>query len=127
MDIAAIEAASQQRSWPCVIDCAVMLVLIVLGLGSLIPSWSGASRRAAGRQAQILRVQWAGEWIDDLEPQTNENGISDLTMLAYEGLTRFDEELHVVPGAAESWEFSEDGKTLLSTCGRTSPIATGRH
>jgi oligopeptide transport system substrate-binding protein len=30
----------------------------------------------------------------------------------FEGLTRLDDELQVVPGAAESWEFSPDGKTL---------------
>ena len=32
--------------------------------------------------------------------------------LDYEGLTRVDEELRIVPGAAESWAFSDDGMTL---------------
>ena len=32
--------------------------------------------------------------------------------LDYEGLTRIDEEMNTVPGAAESWAFSDDGLVL---------------
>ena len=32
--------------------------------------------------------------------------------MAYEGLTRVDENGRVLPGAAEKWEYSGDGKTL---------------
>ena len=75
-------------------------VLVVLVLGALRPEMAPATTTQSS-EPKILRVQWAGEWIDDLEPQTNENGIADLTMLVYEGLTRLDENLNVVPGAAE--------------------------
>lgn len=85
-----------------------ILALLALGV-----TGAGASSLAAeSAPPKMLRVQWAGEWIDDLEPQTNESGIMDLTMLNYEGLTRFDEELNVVPGAAESWQISPDGLTI---------------
>ena len=86
-------------------------VLLVLLVGVLI----GMQPPAAAMQVappKILRKPWSTEFIYTLEPQTNQAGISDLTLLNYEGLTRFDEELNVVPGAAESWEFDEAGTTL---------------
>jgi oligopeptide transport system substrate-binding protein len=47
-----------------------------------------------------------------LEPQQTESGTVDVTFLNYEGLARFDEEMNVVPGAAESWEFNADGTSI---------------
>ena len=49
----------------------------------------------------LLDPQQAG-FVDDIAVLT----------LAYEGLTRLDENLGIVPAAAESWEFSEDGTEL---------------
>jgi oligopeptide transport system substrate-binding protein len=89
----------------------VVPLLVVLGLGVLALRVVPATA-AQSAEPKILRTIWSGEWIDDLEPQTNESGISDLTLLNYEGLTRIDAELNVVPGAAESWELSPDGLTL---------------
>lgn len=86
---------------------ALVLFLIGLLLGGLVPAAA-----TADAVPKILRKPWSTEFIYTLEPQTNQAGISDLTLLNYEGLTRFDEELNVVPGAAESWEFDAAGTTL---------------
>jgi oligopeptide transport system substrate-binding protein len=60
----------------------------------------------------VLRVDW-GDFPETLDPQHSDQGQWSLSGgLDYEGLTRIDEELQVVPGAAESWEFSPDGKTI---------------
>jgi oligopeptide transport system substrate-binding protein len=88
-----------------VVPCFVVLAMGVLALSAMPVVATQSS------EPKVLRVQWASE-LPDLEPQTNENGISDLTMLNYEGLTRLDEELNVVPGAAESWEFDAAGTTI---------------
>ncbi len=89
---------------------AVSALLIALVCGSLVPSLARPASYAA--LPNVLRMTWADRWIDTLEPQTNDDGISDLVLLNYEPLTRLDEELNVVPGAAESWQFSPDGLTL---------------
>jgi oligopeptide transport system substrate-binding protein len=62
--------------------------------------------------ARVLRVNW-GDVPETLDPQHSDQGQWSISGgLDYEGLTRIDEELQVAPGAAESWEFSSDGKTL---------------
>ncbi len=61
----------------------------------------------------VLRLNWGSTGPDTLDPQFSHEGQWSISGgLDYEGLTRIDEELQVVPGAAESWEFSADGKTL---------------
>lgn len=61
---------------------------------------------------RVLRINLSTR-PDSLDPQraatTSEGAI---LQLAYEGLTRIDEKGNVVPGAAEKWNFSADGKTL---------------
>ena len=61
---------------------------------------------------KVLRINLATR-PDSLDPQKafSSSEIAILQM-AYEGLTRVDEKGMVVPGAAERWEFSTDGKTL---------------
>jgi oligopeptide transport system substrate-binding protein len=81
----------------------------------VLAACAGSRAPAAATQnapPKILRIPWSTEFINTLEPQTNEFGISDLTLLNYEGLTRFDEELNVVPGAAESWQFNAAGTVI---------------
>ena len=91
------------------VSSAAPFFLFALGLFVLSGGPAAATQNA---QPKILRIWWADGVPDDFEPQTNDSGISDLILLNYEGLTRFDEELNVVPGAAESWEFSDDGLTM---------------
>src|SRR5215218_2949825 len=85
-------------------------LFVVLVLGSLVlgRAPAGATQEAA---ANILRIQW-GEFPETLDPQQTDLGQYQLTGLAFEGLTRLDDELNTVPAAAESWEFSDDGLTL---------------
>jgi oligopeptide transport system substrate-binding protein len=50
---------------------------------------------------------------ETLDPQHSDLGQWSMSGgLDYEGLTRIDEELQPIPGAAESWEFSPDGTTV---------------
>lgn len=86
-------------------------VLVVLLLVSGVVGWlpAGAAQEASPK---VMRFYWGDGFPDMLEPQQTESGTVDLTFLNYEGLTRFDEELNVVPGAAESWQFNEDGTRI---------------
>ncbi len=61
---------------------------------------------------KVLRID-LGNRPDLLDPQRASTAAElAVLQLAYEGLTRVDEKGRVVPGAASSWEFSADGKTL---------------
>ncbi len=61
---------------------------------------------------RVLRVN-LGAHPDLLDPQkASTNGEVAVLQLAYEGLTRLDEKGRVLPGAAERWEYSSDGKSL---------------
>jgi oligopeptide transport system substrate-binding protein len=61
----------------------------------------------------VLRINWGDPVPDTLDPQRSDEGQWSVSGgLDYEGLTRIDDELQIVPGAAESWEFTPDGKTL---------------
>lgn len=84
------------------------LVLLLFGSFTL-----GVTPTAAFRDTgdKILHIQW--NYIPDtLDPQQADWGQVTMSALAFEGLTRLDEELDTVPAAAESWEFSPDGLTL---------------
>lgn len=60
----------------------------------------------------VLRIN-LGTRPDVLDPQkASTTAEIAVVQLAYEGLTRVDEKGRVVPGAASSWEFGADGKTL---------------
>lgn len=90
-----------------------LLVLVFLGLPSLDQPRAAAGQDAAGEQ--VLRVEY-NHYPNTLDPQLTADISEDMvTGLGFEGLTRIDTELQTVPGAAESWEFSEDGLTLTFT------------
>jgi oligopeptide transport system substrate-binding protein len=63
-------------------------------------------------QAPTLRVNLTS-YPDIVDPQKSSfvNEIAHLEMM-YEGLTRLDEELATVPGAAESWEYNPEATEL---------------
>jgi oligopeptide transport system substrate-binding protein len=88
-----------------------VLVLMVLVCGSLLTGWAPAHARQDATP-HVLRFFWGDGFQTMLEPQQTESGSVDVTFLNYEGLTRFDEELNVVPGAAESWQFNDDGTQI---------------
>lgn len=71
-----------------------------------------ASTAIPSKRPKILRIDLSAR-PDLLDPQRASTSEEIAVLqLAYEGLTRVDEQGHVVPGAATSWEFSGDGKTL---------------
>lgn len=82
------------------------------GEATAAPATGGETTGGAGDN--VLRVvPRGGNWPDTLDPQKAQvsNEIAVLIM-AYEGLTRFDKDLNTVPAAAESWEYSPDGKSI---------------
>ena len=88
----------------------VALVAIVAILLPLLPAASAAAAQDAG--PNVLRIH-RRFYPTLLDPQQG-GFLPDVTVtaLVYEGLTRIDANSNVAPAAAESWEFSEDGRTL---------------
>lgn len=70
---------------------------------------------ATSAATATLRIN-QGTYPSTMDPQmaSFQNDIAHVQMI-YEGLTRFDTSLEAVPGAAESWEYSADAKTLTFT------------
>jgi oligopeptide transport system substrate-binding protein len=66
-------------------------------------------------EAKVLRVN-LGSFPDIIDPQKSSfvNEIAHLSMI-YEGLTRLDNDLNTVPGAAESWAYNDDATQLVFT------------
>ena len=108
-----------------------MLVAILVATACMpvrVPQGDKASSNAAGTptvstfglyqtptplpRTRVLRINLPAR-PDLLDPQraASNNDVAIL-QLAYEGLTRVDQNGKVIPGAAEKWEFSSDGKTL---------------
>ncbi|MCC7164702.1 MAG: peptide ABC transporter substrate-binding protein [Anaerolineae bacterium] len=61
---------------------------------------------------KVLRIN-LGSYPDIVDPQKSSfvNEIAHLNLI-YEGLTKFNEKLETVPGAAESWEYNDDATQL---------------
>ena len=99
-----------RRQWLAAIPVLLALVLTPL---IPVPLAVGATHDQDAAGAKVLRINW-GDWFPDtLDPQLSHSGQWAISGgLDYEGLTRIDDELEVVPGAAESWEFGPDGTTL---------------
>src|SRR5215212_5188930 len=86
-------------------------VLIALVLGSLVLGRVPVAATQDISDAKVLRINAGDFFPEPFDPQLSDNG-QGFYLFDFEGLTRIDEELQVVPGAAESWEFSPDGKTI---------------
>src|SRR4051794_25569789 len=88
-------------------------IVVVLVLSSLFPGLTPPAAVQTAGQAHVLRMNWGPDVPDTLDPQHSDQGQWSMSGgLDYEGLTRIDEELQPVPGAAASWDFSADGTTL---------------
>lgn len=74
-----------------------------------------AEGEAPAEGLPVLRIN-LGTYPDIIDPQKSSfvNEIAHLNLI-YEGLTRFDETLATVPGAAEKWEYNEDATQLVFT------------
>ncbi len=66
-------------------------------------------------KAKILRIN-LGSYPDIVDPQKSSfvNEIAHLNLM-YQGLTKFNDKLETVPGAAEKWEYSADATELTFT------------
>jgi len=66
-------------------------------------------------KAKVLRVN-LGSYPDIIDPQKSSfvNEIAHLNLI-YEGLTKFNEKLETVPGAAEKWEYNKDATEVTFT------------
>jgi oligopeptide transport system substrate-binding protein len=88
----------------------VRIIGLLALLAMLVPMFSTPVH--SQDNGKILRIHQTVD-PDVVDPQkssfTNE---IELLSLNYEGLTKLDENLNTVPGAAESWEFNEDGTVL---------------
>jgi oligopeptide transport system substrate-binding protein len=99
-----------RRSYAPVLLAGLLAGAIALG------GITGVAAAQSGTPAasdHVLRVDW-GSFPDTFDPQKSEHwSQTGVSYLDYEGLTRIDEHLATVPAAAESWEFSDDGLTLI--------------
>jgi oligopeptide transport system substrate-binding protein len=79
------------------------------------PSAEEEAVAEAVAEMPILRVNLTS-FPDMIDPQKSSfnNEISHLRQM-YEGLTRLNADLEAIPGAAESWEFNEDGTAIVFT------------
>lgn len=66
-------------------------------------------------KAKVLRIN-LGSYPDIVDPQKSSfvNEIAHLNLM-YEGLTKFNDKLETIPGAAEKWEYSADATELTFT------------
>jgi oligopeptide transport system substrate-binding protein len=87
---------------------AIAMLLMLLGAPL------AAGRVAAREQGEsTLRVQQQ-DYPESLDPQLSlDISINTVISANYEGLTRLDQDLNVVPAAAESWEINDDGAVLI--------------
>ncbi|HEX9076501.1 MAG TPA: peptide ABC transporter substrate-binding protein [Anaerolineae bacterium] len=100
---------SDQKSIPAP---AATAVTPVRGGQAPSPTGSGSNPSAPSGSPRVLRIN-LGTRPDILDPQkASTNSEVAVLQMIYEGLTRLDETGHVIPGAADRWEFSGDGKTL---------------
>lgn len=83
-------------------------IVSTVALAALI----GTAVLTAPASAATLRMAWSQD-ATGLDPhkQTAFSSIR-LLELIYEPLVRLDSELKIIPALAQSWEFTEDGKTL---------------
>lgn len=93
---------------------AVLITLSML-LAACKPAASGAAPAAAAEELPLLRVNLTS-YPDMLDPQKASfmGEISHLRRI-YEGLTILDDDLKVIPGAAESWEYNDDATEVTYT------------
>jgi oligopeptide transport system substrate-binding protein len=90
----------KQRCWQWFWVAALTAAMIVPSLAPVA--------RAQTSDAKILHVQQS-PFPDVIDPQVG-SALAEISIftLNYEGLTRLDDKLQTVPGAAESWEFNKD-------------------
>ena len=93
-----------------------VLIIMSMTLASCKPADGGdAGAAAPAEDLPLLRVNLTS-YPDMLDPQKSSfmGEISHLRRV-YEGLTLLDDDLKVIPGAAESWEYNDDATEVTYT------------
>jgi oligopeptide transport system substrate-binding protein len=88
---------------------------LVAAASMMLTAVSPSAAASPQQDAKVLRIN-LGAFPDTIDPQKSSfvNEIAHLK-LVYEGLTKLNEKLATVPGAAEKWAYSNDGTTLTFT------------
>jgi oligopeptide transport system substrate-binding protein len=90
----------------------VRIAALLLAIAMVLPVATLSTLAQDNAEQKVLRIHHI-TYPDDFDPQkssfTNE---IDVLALAYEGLTKLDQNQQTVPAAAESWEFSEDATQI---------------
>jgi oligopeptide transport system substrate-binding protein len=85
-------------------------LLVALALMAPLATLSTLAQDSA--EPKVLRVHHP-TYPDDFDPQKSSfSNEIDILVLAYEGLTKLDQNQQTVPAAAESWDFNEDGTQI---------------
>lgn len=87
-----------------------LIMATLIGSGMLGACSSHTENKSATYKNNLITVD-IGSDIATLDPQKSEDApshrvINDL----FEGLTSYDQNVHVIPGLAEKWDISKDGK-----------------
>ena len=85
------------------------LALAALALSALVFASPGARAQTPGDSLVDASIGDASNFIPALSSDTASSGVSGL---AYPGLVKYDRNLKIVPDLAESWEFSNDERTI---------------
>lgn len=86
---------------------ALLMVAALLAPMAILPA-----RAQDSAEPKVLRVHHP-TYPDDFDPQKSSfSNEIDILLLAYEGLTKLDQNQQTVPAAAERWEFSDDATSV---------------
>ena len=98
-----------------VVETVVVTQVVEGQTQTLVVTATPAPEEPAPAKQPVLRVN-LGTYPDIIDPQKSSfvNEIAHLEMM-YEGLTRLDDKLETVPGAAEKWEYNADATELTFT------------
>jgi peptide/nickel transport system substrate-binding protein len=118
------------RRTPAVAASVLVAVTVAVVLGATSPARSAETRvNATGCTSSKgkLRYGIAGAGIAQLDPNTiNFAGQAPLQTLLYNGLTKYDRNMKVVPDLATSWRSSADLKTWWFTLRKGVKYSNGR-
>src|SRR3972149_1960926 len=101
------------------------LVFGIVMLGTLLLNASAAPPLGGAPAPQALRINIQGEPAT-LDPAKIDNRLAGtIAKQLFEGLTRLDNNGNAIPGVAERWSVSADGKTYTLSLRRTARWSNG--
>jgi len=96
-----------------------LCMMVILVGGVIWPAGAAPAR-------QVLRLNLDGGEPADLDPAKIDNrAAGTIAKQLFEGLTRLDKDGNVIPGVAERWQVSSDGKVYTFTLRRTARWSNG--